>query len=106
MNLSDKYSAFLEAVETNQAPEEEIQLVLNETRETLKKLQEYNLSLPESKEAVFEIINSPTVDAKHALKVSIPIIPFILTYEGELGLGTGINLREAWESWKSKFLNK
>ena len=45
----------------------------------------------------------PEIDAKHALKVSIPIIPFILAYEGELGLGTGIKLKEVWKNLKSKF---
>lgn len=95
--------AFLEAVETDQASEEEVQLILTETRTLLKKLQEQNLALPAGKEAVSEIINSPTVDVKHALKVSIPIIPFILAYEGELGLGTSIDLKEMWQHWKTKF---
>jgi hypothetical protein len=96
--------AFLEAVETDQASEEEVQLILSETRTLLKKVQEQNLALPAGKEAVSEIINYPTIDAKHALKVSIPIIPFILAYEGELGLGTGINLKETWQHWKTKFM--
>jgi len=98
--------AFLEAVETNQASEEEVQLILSETQTILKKVQEQNLTLPAGKEAVSEIINYPTIDAKHALKVSIPIIPFILAYEGELGLGTGINLKETWQHWKTKFMRK
>lgn len=95
---------FLEAVETDQASEEDVQLMLTETRSFLEKLQGQNLALPAGKEAVSEIINSPTIDAKHALKVSIPIIPFILAYEGELGLGTGINLKETWQHWKTKFM--
>jgi hypothetical protein len=96
--------AFLEVVETDQVSEREIQLMLTETRALLEKLQKQNLALPVGKEAVSEIINSPTIDAKHALKVSIPIIPFILAYEGELGLGTGINLKETWQHWKTKFI--
>lgn len=95
--------AFLQAVETDQASEEDVQLMLTETRSLLEKIQGQTLALPASKEAVSEIINSPTIDAKHALKVSIPIIPFILAYEGELGLGTGINLKEMWQHWKTKF---
>lgn len=96
--------AFLESVETNQASREEVQLILNETRQLLKEVRQQNFALPAGTEAVAEIINSPTIDAKHALKVSIPIIPFILAYEGELGLGTGIKLREAWQQWKSKLI--
>lgn len=96
--------AFLEAVETDQASEDEVQLILTETRTLLKELKKRNLALPVGEEAVSEIINSPTIDTKHALKVSIPIIPFILSYEGELGLGAGINLKETWQCWKSKFI--
>ncbi len=99
-----KMQAFLEAIDTDQASEEEIQLMLTETRQLLKALKERDLTLPAGNEAVVEIINAPTLDAKHALKISIPIIPFILAYEGELGLGTGINLKETWQHWKSKFI--
>ncbi|NJL37397.1 MAG: hypothetical protein HC840_29535 [Leptolyngbyaceae cyanobacterium RM2_2_4] len=65
--------AFLEVVETDQASEEDVQLMLTKTRSLLEKLQGQNLALPAGKEAVSEIINSPTIDAKHALKVSIPV---------------------------------
>jgi hypothetical protein len=95
--------AFIEAIDTNRASDEEIQLVLTEVQQLLKVIKEHNLSLPVNSEAIIEIVNSPTMDAKHALKVSIPIIPFILAYEGELGLGTGINLKETWQHLKSKF---
>jgi hypothetical protein len=98
--------AFLEAVDTNQASEEEVQSMLTEPRQVLRELKERNLALQPANEAVIEMINAPTIDAKHALKVSIPIIPFILAYEGELGLGTGIKLKETWQHWKSKFYNK
>jgi tRNA/tmRNA/rRNA uracil-C5-methylase (TrmA/RlmC/RlmD family) len=101
-----KMQALLEAVETDQSPEEEVQLILTETRKLLKGFQERDFALPSDNEAVYEMINSPTIDTKHALKISIPIIPFILTYEGELGLEAGINLKEAWQRWKSKFYKK
>jgi tRNA/tmRNA/rRNA uracil-C5-methylase (TrmA/RlmC/RlmD family) len=95
----------LDAVETGQSPEE-VQLILTETRKLLKGFQERDFALPSDNEAVSAMINSPTIDAKHALKISIPIIPFILAYEGEIGLGAGINLKEAWQQWKSKFYKK
>jgi hypothetical protein len=95
--------AFLEAVESNQISTEEAQLTLNETRYLLKEIQERGLVLPEANESISELINTPMVDAKHALKISIPLIPFILAYEGELGLGTEINLKEIWKRWKSNF---
>lgn len=95
--------AFIEAIDTNKASDEEIQLVLTETQQLLKVIKEHNLSLPAASEPIIEIVNSPTIDAKHALKISIQIIPFILAYEGELGLDTGINLKETWQHFKSKF---
>lgn len=94
--------AFLEAVESDQTSGEEALLILTNIQMVLKRLLEKDLMLPEDTIAVSKIINSPTVEAKHALKISIPIIPFILAYEGELGLGTVINLKELWERWKNK----
>ncbi|OYD99559.1 hypothetical protein [Nostoc sp. 'Peltigera membranacea cyanobiont' 232] len=69
-------------------------------------MKEKGFELPSGNEAIIEVLNHPTLDAKHALKVSIPIIPFILSYEGELGLGAGVKIREAWERWKTKLWNK
>ncbi|MFM6080602.1 MAG: hypothetical protein ACKPCI_19180, partial [Dolichospermum sp.] len=51
-----------------------------------------------SESALVEIINYPELDFKHKLKVAIPLIPFILDYEGELELGTGINLKQALQA--------
>lgn len=96
--------AFLEVVETDQVSEEEAQVILSETQILLRKIEEQNPALLMGKENISTIINSPTIDAKHALKVSIPIIPFILSYEGELGSGIGINLREVWKRLKSRFI--
>jgi hypothetical protein len=98
-----KVKAFIEDIDKNLIPEENVNLMLTEARQMMKASQEKELDLPEENVIIAEIINSPEIDAKHALKVSIPIIPFILAYEGELGLGTGINLKEAWKGLKSKF---
>jgi chromosome segregation ATPase len=94
---------FLKAVDTGQASEEEIQIMLTEARKIFKEWQDRNLTLPAGNEALSEIINSPTIDTRHALKVSIPIIPFILSYEGDLGLGSGVDLKKLWQQWKTKF---
>ena len=60
-------------------------------------------ALPPSQQAPLnEIIKNPELDARHKLKVAVPIIPFILEYEGELELGTGFNLKSGWESIKNK----
>ena len=92
----------LEKVESNQVSEEETKLVVSQLQKALIFLKEQNLELPSGNEAIVEVLNYPAIDAKHALKVSIPIIPFILSYEGELGLGAGVKIREAWDRWKNK----
>ena len=43
-----------------------------------------------------EVAGDPGLDVKHKLKVMIPILPVLLAYEGELELGSHLNLREAW----------
>lgn len=96
----------LEAVESNQVSEEETKLVVAQLQQTLALLKEKGFELPSGNEAIVEVLNHPTLDAKHTLKVSIPIIPFILSYEGELGLGAGVKIREAWDRWKIKLRNK
>ncbi len=99
-----KSKKLLESIDKNLVPEESMRLILSEISQAIKISQDEKLHLPEESEIVAEIINSPEIDAKHALKVSIPIIPFVLAYEGELGLGTGINLKEFWTNLRSKFI--
>jgi hypothetical protein len=84
-------STVLDAIETNQVTEGEMQLILQGIQQNITKLQP-------SQAALAEVINSPGLDFKHRLKVGIPIIPFILDYEGELELGTGINLKAALQA--------
>ena len=55
-------------------------------------------SLPSSSQAeIAEIIKSPELDARHKITVTLPIVPFLINYEGELELGTGFNIKSAWE---------
>jgi hypothetical protein len=87
-------SASLEAVDKDKFSKDDIDSVLLEIRNTLKYMNRQNPLLPESSKALWGIIDDPKIDAKHSLKVTIPIIPFILNYEAELALGTNSNLRE------------
>lgn len=97
----------LEVVESDQISEEEITLMVEQMQQSLEFLNERNIELSNVSEPIAEmILNQPAVDTRHVLKVSIPIIPFILAYEGELGLGAGVKLRETWNYWKAKLLRK
>ncbi|MEG4323125.1 MULTISPECIES: hypothetical protein [unclassified Microcoleus] len=90
-------SAVLDAIEANKISEAEMQNILPSIQQSLMILQQRGVTLPVSQQAIAEIINAPQMDFKHRLKVALPIIPFILDYEGEWELGTGINLKEAWQ---------
>ncbi|HLO89515.1 MAG TPA: hypothetical protein VK203_31520 [Nostocaceae cyanobacterium] len=85
----------LDALENNQLSETEIQqiLVILATRIP---------ALPSGQIEVADIIKNPELDAKHRLKIALPIIPFILDYEGELELGTGFNIKTVLTWVKSK----
>jgi hypothetical protein len=86
----------LDAIETNQISESEMLQMLAVLEERIPSLP------PSSQPAVAEIIKSPQLDAKHKLVVSMPIVPFLINYEGELELGTGFNLQSTWDYIKNK----
>ncbi|MHC0064706.1 hypothetical protein ACWATR_17700 [Nostoc sp. UIC 10890] len=96
-------STVLDAIETDQVTEQEMQLILQGIQQNITKLQQNGTALPPSQAALAEVINAPELDFKHRLKVGIPLIPFILDYEGELELGTGINLKGAWQALVLRF---
>lgn len=96
-------ASVIDALEADQVSEEEMQYILHGIQQSITKLQQCGTALPPSQQELVEIINAPGLDFKHKLKVGIPIIPFILDYEGELELGTGINLRAAWQSLVLRF---
>ncbi|NJR61830.1 MAG: hypothetical protein HC769_25185 [Cyanobacteria bacterium CRU_2_1] len=82
----------LNALEANQVSEPEMQRMLAVLEERIP-------SLPPSQAA---IIKDPELDAKHKLKVTLPIIPLLVEYEGELELGSGFNIKSAWEKLITK----
>ncbi|MFN6478894.1 hypothetical protein [Nostoc sp. DedQUE07] len=51
-----------------------------------------------------KIAKDPSLDTKHRLKLFLPIIPIILSYEGEIELGAGANLPGVWDWVKKKLL--
>lgn len=89
----------LDALEANQVPEQQMQ-------QMLAVLEERVPALPPSQAAVAEIIKAPELDAKHKLKVTLPLVPFLVDYEGELELGSGFNIKSAWEQLLTKLRRK
>lgn len=95
--------AVLDALEADQVPEAEMLHILEGTQQMLTALQQCGTVLPSNQQALAEVINAPGLDTKHRLKVSLPIIPFLLDYEGELEIGTGVNLKAAWQNLLVRF---
>ncbi len=65
-------------------------------------LEEQIPTLPPQYAEVVEVLKAPQLDAKHKLKIILPIVPFLVDYEGELELGSGFNLKTAWETLINK----
>jgi hypothetical protein len=49
------------------------------------------------------VLQAPTADLKEKLKLSIPIIPLVLSYETELSVNITANLKAAWERLTQRF---
>jgi hypothetical protein len=49
-----------------------------------------------------DIVDAPSLGVAHKLKLTLPIVPFLLGYEGEVQLGSRMNLEMAWEWLKNK----
>ncbi|MEM7555022.1 MAG: hypothetical protein AAF378_13140 [Cyanobacteria bacterium P01_A01_bin.84] len=91
------------AIDDNRLPEAQMLQIIENTEYAIAKLQQSGISLPSNQEQVTEIIKSPGLDTKHRLKISLPIIPILLSYEGELELGSGIDLKAVWQKLLTRF---
>lgn len=60
---------------------------------------------PEVKKAA-EIIEDGKLELKQRLRLTIPIIPLLLTYMGEVEIKAGLSLTSLWESVCDKFAGK
>lgn len=95
----------LDAVEKNQISESEMAEAVGAVRQALAESRRRNAALPGHTE-LEETISAPNLDVKHKLKFSIPIVPLLLDYEGEIELGSGVNLESVWNRMVDKFRRK
>ncbi|MFB2880531.1 hypothetical protein [Floridanema aerugineum] len=93
----DTISVVLQAIDSGKVSDLEVQQILDSTQQMLVILNQRNI-LTSDQQEIMEVIKSPGIDARHRIKVTIPLIPLILGYEGEVDLGTGINLKTAWQN--------
>lgn len=60
--------------------------------------------LVSSADQLSKMIDAPALDVKHKLKLTLPIIPFLLDYEGEIELNSRLNLERAWGAFRQLLL--
>jgi len=94
--------AVLQAVEAGHVPESELQETLTAVQYALSEIRRQGVSVSDSTlanevECLSEVVDAPKLDIKHKLKIAVPIIPFILSYEGEVELKSGLNLEATWK---------
>ena len=102
--------SILDEIETHRLPESELQETLSAVLQTLSEIKEneagcHDPQLVGEATKLSEVVDDPKLDVNHKLKVSIPIIPLILSYETEVGLKSGLNLKTAWQrlkAWRGK----
>jgi len=99
--------AVLDSIATRQFAEDELHELLVVVRETLNEIRQKETFLSDSHltseiENLSAVVDAPKLAASHKLKITIPIIPFILSYEGALALKSGMNLKSAWRRLLSK----
>jgi hypothetical protein len=93
-----------DVIETHSVPENELQETLNALQQALLEIRQterYDPQLMSEAEKLSEVVDDSKLDVHHKLKVSVPIIPLILSYEIEVGLKSGLNLKAAWQRLKA-----
>jgi hypothetical protein len=91
----------LNAVESGEVPKNLIDETLSATKDFVSEIRANRLEIqdPEvstSLDSWEEAIDSPELKIENRIKVTIPIIPLLLTYEGSYRFETGLKLDSTW----------
>jgi len=95
----------LDAIETDRISEADQQEALASVTQILTEIKEkkdVDPKLASQAADISRVLDDPKLETSHKLKISLPVIPLILRYEGEIGLKGGLNLKSAWQSLKNK----
>ena len=97
----------LDSIATRQFAENELRETIVAVRDTLNEIRQKEIfrsdfHLTSEIENISDVVYAPELDVSHKLKITVPIIPFILSYEGEMALKSGMNLESAWHRLLSK----
>ena len=97
--------SILDEIETHRVPENELQETFSAIQQTLLEIREtewYDSQLVSEAKRLSKMVDDPKLDVNHKLKVSVPIIPLILSYETEVELKSGLSLKAAWQRLKAR----
>lgn len=103
--------AVLDSISTQRLSEVELQETLNAVREVSNEILQHEKiisdpNLANGIEQLSDLVDSPKLDASHKLKITLPIIPFFLSYEGFVELKSGMKLESAWNKLLSRVRGK
>lgn len=97
------------AIDSHSLPEKELLETLNATRQVLSEIKQKELAAPELSDNVKDVskmLDDPKLDNAHKFKISLPIIPMILSYETQIELKGELNLRKVWDGIKAMVRGK
>jgi hypothetical protein len=106
-NQLETVQSILDEIETHRVPENELQETLNTIQQALLEIRQeerglYDSQLVSEAKNLSKVVDDPKLDVNHKLKISVPIIPLILSYETEVELKSGLNLKAAWQGLKAR----
>jgi hypothetical protein len=97
----DTVQAVMVALDRQQISKAETQQLLEATRTLIAMLSKQQRIAPQQRE-IAEALETPELETTHKLRLTVPLIPLLLDYEGELELSSEINLRAVWQQLVAK----
>jgi preprotein translocase subunit SecD len=93
--------AVMHQLSEQRIPEELMQETLSAVREILAEIRKRETEsgkkvLPAELDALPTIIDDPKLEIRHRIKVTTPIIPFLIAHEAEISLNHATNLQFLW----------
>jgi HEAT repeat protein len=96
--------SLLDAIKENKIPKELTEETLKATKDFITEIKSMQIQDPELVKCVDsweDAMNSPELGIENMIKVTIPIIPFLLTYEGSYKFQTGLKLDSVWDKLRA-----
>ncbi len=88
----------LSAIETNLLAESTLRQLIDSVQQALAQLRDHSNPLPQ-RDKIEEDLADVSLDIKHKVQLTIPLIPILLRYEGEIDLA---KLRQRWDALRNR----